>query len=183
MDILKRLSDFIASLDNRDLYKYILLFIFSIILFLLIIFYIQYKIVSNYEVYFKTLDDQRRQASKIISDFKIRQKEIAHVEEILSLDKNFIIGQKYLDIINKLSLSSNLVSEPKINKGESDNIVSEIVLNSSLQNINTHQLVNLLSLIADIKQLYPKELTIKRSSNNNQTIDIDLTIATLEKNI
>jgi hypothetical protein len=178
MDIIKFITDFFQTLDYKDIYKYVLGFISLVILSIFLIFYIQNTIISRYN--FQDLNKKRKNIINLVSEYKIMEKKIIHIKDILSLDKNFLIEKAYLDIINKLSLKGNLQENPKVNKAQEDrdNKIQEIELHSSLKGLNMQQLVDLLSKITDIKQVYPKKLDITRS--NNQTIDIALTIATVE---
>lgn len=179
MELLNRIKDFIRALEDRDLYIYIASYLAILMLLLMLLIYFHYSKVSSYNEQLKKIDTQRAQTKKILTDYKAVNLQAARVEDILAENKNFRIGEAYQGIINRLGLGSNQTEMPTPAAGETVSGKTEVVLNTHLNGITMKQLTDLLSEIANVNQMYPKDLVIKKTPNS-QTVDVDLTIATLE---
>lgn len=179
MELINRLKNFISNLEEKESYKYILASIGILFLLLALLAYFYYSKINKYNNELKRINTQRQQTRKILGDYKSVNQQQFKVEEILAQDPNFRISQAYKDIIQKSGLTVYQQDEPTRAIGESVDNKTEITLTSHLTGISMKQLTELLSNIANIIRLYPKDLTIKKSPKA-QAIDVDLTIATLE---
>lgn len=179
MEITKKLIEFIKGLEERDIYKYIILALSIVMLTLGLLIYVNYSKVNKYKREFQEIDKERKRAKKILTDHKIFTQQQAKIEQMLAQDKNFLIKNKYNEIIKSLGLSGYQHEEPKPEAGATVSGKTEIILSPYLSGINMKQLTTLLSAIADVPQIYPKELTIKKTPNA-QTVDVTLKIGTLE---
>lgn len=179
METLKKFRNFIDNLEDKELYQYILLACGLLIAIMGIFIYIHYSYVNKYKNEIEQVNKQRQVTKKILTEYKLVNQQQDKVEEILAQNKNFIITKEFKDIIQKIGLESHMSDEPKRVVGETIRNKTEMLLNAHLEAISMKQLTDLLSEISDIPQLYPIELTIKKTPNN-QTVNVDLTIATLE---
>lgn len=179
MALLTRIREFIKSLDERDLYFYMGGFFGACLLLFGLVIYFHYSRVSRYATDLKRLDTQRGQTRKVLSNYKTVNLQQARVEELLAENKNFRIGEAYQSIINKLRLGVHQQEQPTPTTGETVSGKTEVLLHTHLDRISMKQLTDLLSEIANIIQMYPKDLVIKKTPNA-QAVDVDLTIATLE---
>jgi hypothetical protein len=179
MAVLSRIKDFIRGLDERELYLYMGGFLAFMLLLLGLLIYLHYSRVNRYMTDLKRLDTQRGQTRKILSNYKSVNLQQARVEEILAENKNFRIGEAYGTIINRLRLGGHQQELPTPTSGETVSGKTEVLLHSHLTGISMKQLTDLLSEIANVIQMYPKDLVIKKMPNA-QAVDVDLTVATLE---
>ncbi len=179
MALLTRIREFIKGLDERDLYLYMGGFFGAFLLLFGLIVYFHYSRISRYTADLKRLDTQRTQTRKILTNYKTVNLQQARVEEILAENKNFRIGEAYQSIVNKVRLGTHQQDQPTPTTGETVSGKTEVLLHTHLDRISMKQLTDLLSEIANVTQMYPKELVIKKTPNA-QAVDVDLTIATLE---
>lgn len=179
MEALKRLQDFIERLDTKEFYTYAAAFLGGLALIFSLLFFIHYRKISKYSAKVQELNIQRSKTKKILTEYKFVSQEKAHVDEVLAASKNFFIAQEYDTLLNNLNLKRYQPEEPTRSDGETISGKVERILKSRLDGISTKQLTDLLVALSDIERIYPKELIIKKLQNA-PSIDVDLTIATLE---
>jgi hypothetical protein len=180
MTLTDRIREWVKGLEDRDIYKYIAIALGIVTLLIGLLMYIYYGKVSKYTRQLQEIIMERKQAQQILSDYKAVAQQHAKIEQILTQDKNFLITKKYSEILKALGLTSHQQEEPKRTPGATVSGRTESNINSHLSGITMKQVTDLLSAIADVPQLYPKELIIRKPTPNAQTVDVDLTITTLE---
>lgn len=179
MAILKRVEDFIKNLDEKEFLQYALIFFTGLGLLLSLIFYFHYKIVNKYKTQLTEINKERNKTKEILTNYRLVLQQREKVEDVLAKDKNFFIAQTYNNILKKLNLSNKQVQAPTRSDGDTISGKIEKRLTSNLDGLTMETLTNLLTEIAENERLYPKELSIKKVPGSN-TIDVELTIATLE---
>jgi len=179
MALFSTIQNFIKNLDEQELIKYFAGFGLTILGLIGLILYLNHSGVNKYKSRLKDINKERLQTKKILTDYKLVNLQKQKIEEILSTNNNFFIAQEYNNLIKKLGLSKFQSEEPTKSDGEIISGKIERILTFHLDSITMKQLTELLTQIAEIERLYPKELIIKKVPNS-QKIDIDLTIATLE---
>jgi hypothetical protein len=179
MEFLERLRDTIHSLEERDFYKYLAAFFGGICLLLGLLIYIHYRKVSRYTEELKTVDSARNQTKKILSDFRVVTQQKHQVESILSENENFLIGDAFQSIVQRLGLKPYLSESTTPATGEPVSGLTEVHISAHFASITMKQLTDLLSAIAQVPQLYTKDLTIKRSARG-RSVDVDINVGTLE---
>lgn len=179
MGPLTTIQNFIKNLDEQELVKYFAGFGLATLGLISLIMYLNYSGVNKYKFKLHEINKERLKTKRILTDYKLVNLQKQKIEEILSTDQNFYIAQEYNNLIKKLGLSQYQSEQPTKSDGQIISGKIERILTFHLDSITMKQLTELLTQIAEIERLYPKELTIKKVPNS-QKIDIDLTIATLE---
>lgn len=179
MEFLEKIADFINGLETTDIYKYLGMFIAALLIPLCLLFYLHYSKVHTYQSSLKSVETLRAQTKKILSDYKMVNAQKEKVEEILSQNKDFRIGEAYQSLLEKLGLATSQVEQATPTSGETVSGKTEFLLSSHINSITMKQVTDLLSQIATIPQMYIKDLIIKKAPNT-PTVDIELTVATLE---
>lgn len=179
MEFIERLRDSINNLEDRAFYKYLAAFLGGIVLLLGILTYMHYRKVSHYTQELKKLDTLRSQTKKLLSDFQVVTQQRHLVEDILAENKNFLIGEAFQSIVQRLGLKPYLSDQTAPATGETLSGMTELYINAHFTGITMKQLTDLLASIAQVPRLYLKDLTIKRSSRG-RAVDVDITVATLE---
>lgn len=177
MAFFSTIANYIINLDSKTFYRYIAIYILIYILIFFGIGFLYYSKVNKYINNLENISKKKIETKNIIEDFIKIQKEQLAVQEILDQDKTFRILPAYQDVIKSLKLKEK--AEPIITKNPSVKGKIERLLKAELVNLNIKNLVELLSKIANIKQIYPKSLVIRKVTQN-KNIDIEITIATLE---
>lgn len=179
MKFFDSLRDKIKYADDKELFQYLGIFSGVICLLFALLFYFHYSRVHWYTGQLKQLNSWRGQTRQILSDAKMVKLQQEQVEEILAKDKEFRIGQAYQSIVRSGNLTSKLVDQSIPTTGESISGKTEVLITSQLRGLSMKEVTDFLVLIAQVPQLYTKELTIKRTSGRS-TVDVDITVATLE---
>lgn len=179
MEFLDKIIDSIKSLEDRDFYTYAGLGFGAFFLALSLLIYVHYSKVTKYQNELKRIDVMRQKTKQILSNYKVVTAQKEKVEDILAQNKDFRIGEAYQFIVNKVGLTSRLVDQTAPTTGEVVSGKTEVLVRSHFAGLNMKQVTDLLSEIADVPQLYVKDLVIKKTPNA-QTVDVDITVATLE---
>lgn len=179
MAIFNTIQNFIKNLDEQELIKYFTGFALGILGLIFLILYLNYSGVNKYKTKLQEINKERLKTKKILTDYKLVNQQKQKIEDILSANQNFYIAQEYNNLIKKQNLTKYQSEEPTNSDGQIISGKIERILASHLDSITMKQLTELLTQIAEIERLYPKELIIKKVPNS-QKIDVDLTIATLE---
>lgn len=179
MALFNTIKKFIKNLDEQELLKYFGAFALGIIGLIGLILYLNYSGVNKYRLKLQQINKERIITKKILTDYNLVNQQKRKIENILSADQNFYIAEEYNNLIKKLNLNRYQSEEPTKSDGQIISGKIERILTSHLDSITMKQLTELLTQIAEIERLYPKELIIKKVPNT-QKIDVDLTIATLD---
>lgn len=182
MALLDPIVDMIKQADDTELMKYlgIVAGIFTVLLGLLV--YWHYSSVSWYSSQLSHLDKERAKTRKILRDAKAAKAQQQQVEDILAQDTDFRIGQVYKAIIKKAGLQTKRTDEAAPKTGESVSGKTELQITSTLKGLSMKEVTDFLQLIAQVPQLYTKEITIKKAPGK-PTVDVDITVATLEQSL
>lgn len=180
MQLLDSLRDFIKYAEPKELAKYLGIFAGIFCLIFGILIYFHFSRVNWYKGQSEQLNIWRKQTQKILRDAKLVKAQQQQVDEILSKDKDFRIGEAYQSVIRKTGLSGKIVDISEPTTGESISGKNEVQITSHLKGLSMKEVSDFLVQIAQVPQLYTKDLTIKRTAGR-PTVDIDLTVATLEQ--
>ncbi len=180
MALLDPIVDMIKQADESELLTYLGIVAGVFVALLSIMFYFHYSNVSWHTTQLRKLDRERTKTRTILRDAKAVKGQQQQVEDILAQDKDFRIGQAYQSIIKQGNFSSKLVDKrPTLHSGESISGKTEVQITSTLRGLSMKEVTDFLLLIAKVPQLYTKDITIKKIQGRS-TVDIDITIATLE---
>lgn len=184
MAIFSDLINYINQLDTKTLFKYIGIYLAGVVILLLGVSYLYYSKLKKHTKILETTQSQALETKNIINNFLKVQEQQEDIQKILDQDKTFRILPIYENVIQSLGLSRNSSPDLQstVNRNLSIQNKTERVLKAQLTNVNTKNLVQLLSKLAEIKQIYPKDLIIKKS-NESQNVNIEITLATLESEV
>ena len=178
MVLLEYIRDYIGRYDDRQLKRAFVLTGTALFFIIVYLFYVKHKNREDFLLRISSLNKERVRTQKIISLRSLLKSERQDADLLLNEDKNF----RLLDYFNILMKEIGLVpsSDPQVAAPRDlDMGYNEIELTALFININMKQLVVLLENIDKNKRIYTKELVIDKSQKT-PTIDIKLTIATLE---
>lgn len=179
MDTLKNFALKIKKADESEQYKYLGIFLGSVLLVLAVIIFFTNRSINSYRDLIKKTLTQRIETQQLLSDFKVVKQQQEQVNEILTRNKNFRPIQAYQEVIAKLNLEKFQAEKPVQSQGNTIDNKTELELKVSLASVNMKQLTDLLYSLSQVEQMYPKILTVKKNPNT-QTVDVDLIMATLE---
>jgi len=181
MQFITKIKDIIASWEKKDFYIYVGTFIgFFVLMTLAIVFYSRYK-TNGLRREIDNINELRESdVKKILTDARDIDRQKEEISEILAQDKNFKIGEIFKGLLKQLGISDKQEGLTTISRSEREDIYTEEKLQARLINMNMQQLTELLHEIEQSKRIYAKELEITKSLKKANTIEVSITIATLQ---
>ena len=175
---LKRWIEAIQELDSKKM----LIGILSTVgfLFLLTILYVwrYIAVVSNLKKKIATTNEQREEARLLREKMLQVQNQRDAVDKMLTEEPDFKIGGYITAILQKLKLTDKKQIEDTSQVDREDKYRETEVL-IGLVDMDMRQVIELLHEIEQKKRIYIKKLEIEKSKKQPNTLEVQLTIATL----
>ncbi len=179
MKLLDTIKNFFDHIDQDDFYKYTAIFLFSITLITGGILFQYYRTVTALVQQIEDINDQRGQVRIILGKLQQVQQQRDAVDRMLAEEQDFKIGGYFTDLINSLNLENKLNTSTTRQIDREDEY-RESTLQANFTNMSTQQLTELLSKLEQNKRIYTKDLEITKSKKRPNTIEVALTIGTLQ---
>ncbi|TET34787.1 hypothetical protein E3J61_02380 [Candidatus Dependentiae bacterium] len=181
MEIIDKIYTYISNLDEKRFYQYLIGFLCTIGLLMLLIMFQYYRSVSSLKSEIAQINVAREQARTILDKGQIVKKEQREIDAIIAKDENFKIGQYFEDLLAKLGLSNKVDKDSlEVSSPEREGKYREEVLTAKFSGMTMKELTELLQELEFNKRVFTKELEITASQKPPNSIDVTLTIATLE---
>jgi len=182
MKIFNSIQQFILNLDEKSFFTYSAGAIGTIILLCGGLIYYYYSSINYWKKQINDINYAREEVKRIIDRDELVQKQREEVNKMLDEMPDFKIEGYFNDLIAKLGLTQNKVTTPNITYGDrGDKDYREVLLTTQFDTLNMKQLTELLNEIEQNNRIYAKELEISKSKKMPNTIDVVLTIATLQR--
>ncbi len=180
MGILERIRNYIVGLDEKQLYRYIVVF-FGILLFLAgaLVFY-RYRKVSSLQEQIRGVNKIRREVQGILSKADYVQKQLQEIDTLLAEDKNFKISEYFENTIKKLKLTDKFKSMAPPRREPQDEYIKSI-LEVNFDGMDMKQLAELLKEFEENRRIFVEKLEILRSKKARSKLEVNMTIGTLLK--
>lgn len=180
MKVIQTFAAFLERLDPKDFYKYMGVTLVGITF---ISFFIMYRFVSSanhYQQEINSINIQREEIRELIEKATLIKRQKQAINAMLEADPDFRIGGYFLDTLKQLHLTqksetSSVTPQERPEQGYNENILSV-----KFTDMNMKELTELLDMLDQNKRIYTKELDIQRSKKAPQTLEVHLTIATLQ---
>ena len=182
MEMVNKLRLAMEGLERKDFYKYMAI-VFGIIMVLIFLFvFWYYSKVGSLMLQIEDINDIREQKVRIILGKKDSvEKQREQVRAILAKEKGFRIADYFKKLVTRHNLSDNKIQEMPPIVGSSGTVYREVVLSAKFANMTMKQLTGFLEEIEKTERVYAKSLDIRRSKKTPKTIEVDITIATLQQ--
>ncbi len=180
MKILMQVQTYLNSIEEKRFYQYLAGVGAVITLILAAILFNYYRNVTALKAEINHINEERTEIRNVLSKARIVKKEQKEIDAILAKDENFNIAGYFEDVIGKLGLASKKASDVQITTPAHEGKYQEIVLQVKFSGMTMKDVTELLQEIELNKRVFTKELDITVSPRKTGTIDVVLTIATLE---
>lgn len=180
MNILTQIRDFLENLDSKDFFKYIGITIAIILFFVNIMIYRFYSNVNYYKKQIQALNMQREEISELLEKAALIKEQKQEVNAILEAEPNFKIEGYFIKVLEILGLSNKQVSTTVTTQERGEQNYNESSLTAKFTDINMKELCELLNVFEQNKRIYTKALEIQKTRKSPQTLEVQLTIATLK---
>lgn len=182
MDFLIKIQAYLDNIDAKHFYRYCLGFIAALCLISSLIMFQYYRKVRSLKNKIETVNGMREEVRTILGKVQHVKKEQREVDELLKQDPNFKIAGYFEEVLSKTGLNRKKASL-EVTSPAREGKYQESLLNVKLTDMTMKELTELLQEIEQNKRVFTKELEITASRKNANSIDVNLTIATLEPRI
>lgn len=179
MDFIERIQDVIDSVDEKKLYTYISVGIILFGLGIGLFIFQYYRTINNARSAIEETNELREDAQSILGKLEQVKKQRAEVDAMLLKEPNFKIGGYFDELLKRMHLA-NKKTMGTTSTADLDEKYRESIYTVKFAGMNMRELTQLLNEIEQKERLYTKRLEIQKSKKNPQTIDVDLTVATLQ---
>lgn len=177
--MIERIRTFFETIETKDFYKYITIFLAVITFIASIIVFQYYRKVKYWKGRVKIINELREDDVKVILEKAQQvQQQQAEVDAILAEDEDFKIGGYFKELLSRLQLVDKEIAEETTQIDREDNY-RESELDAKFEDMNMKQLTELLQEIEKNKRIFTKKLEITKSKKSPGTIEAQITIATL----
>lgn len=180
MNILEKIKELLDSLDIKDFYKYIGALLATIALILLFLIYRFYSNVWDIQKQLRLTNDQRGEVQTLLEKAARVKKQQKDVNAMLEADPNFKIAGYFQGILAQLGLTNKEESNTVTTQERGEQEYNESILSAKFIDMTMREVSELLNVLEQNKRIYTKNLEIQKSRKSNRTIEVQLTIATLQ---
>jgi len=178
MELINKLRLIIEGLEQKDFFKYLVVLLIFIVLLTGTILFWHYNKISGLRESLEELNDVREDTVlPILRRMDTVSLQKKQVNAILAKDKDFKIGDYLNKLLRKQGLTFNSITPSTVDLGNSYN---EVFAKVQLSEMDMRQLCEFLETIEKNERVYAKDLEIIKSKKNPGTIDVNVTVATLE---
>lgn len=180
MELLEKVKSYIETLERRNFYLHLGILTGSILLVTIVIMFRHHTQVTYLKKQIDDINDLRETDVRgILTKAKKVQQQRAEVDAMLAEDEDFKIGGYFKDLLTELNLTNKEEQEKTSQIDRADNY-RESILTAKFVDMSMQELTLLLSKIEQKKRIYSKELEIKKSKKTPKTLEVSITIATLQ---
>jgi len=178
MEIINRLRLAIEELEQKDFYKYLIIVIACVVvLFSAVIFWHYSKVGSLVQRLEEVNEEREDKVRSILERKNVVEQQRKMINSILAKQKDFKIAGYFSELLGKLNLTA---TEQSTSEVELSNDYEEVQLTARFVQLKMQKLCELLQEIEQKERVYAKSLEIVRSTKAPKTIEVNLTIATLQ---
>ncbi len=180
MQFIQKLYAYFDALERAKVHRYIIVSVVGVLLLTGVGLYYVHRTVQSLQSELEEINDLRvNRVQSILRRIEHVKQQRKEVNAILAEDEAFKIGGYLDEKLDLLGIANNKKEETATQVILDDNY-RESVLSVKFAEITMKQLTELLNIIEQNKRIYTKALEIMRSTKAPRTIDVSLTIATLQ---
>lgn len=180
MQFIQKLYAYFDALERAKVYRYIIISVVGVLLLAGVSLYYVHRTVQSLQSELEEINDLRvNRVQPILRRIEHVKQQRKEVNAILAEDEAFKIGGYLDEKLDLLGIANNKKEETATQVVLDDNY-RESILSVKFAEITMKQLTELLNIIEQNKRIYTKALDITRSTKAPRTIDVSLTIATLQ---
>ena len=179
MVLIDTIISFIQRLDKQQFYRYLGGAVAGILIVIGSLGFVFYRYSANLTKQIKIATEQQDEIVDILSASAMVKQQQEAVDTVLDQDKQFKIAGYFNQLLRKHKLSENKTVETT-SQIELDDKYRQSILNVQFTTITMKALCELLNEIEQKERIATKSLEVRRSQKESGTIDVNLTIATLQ---
>lgn len=179
MGFLEKIADQINRLDRREFTIYSAIAAAFFVLILSVIVFRYYRQINQLKRRINVVNELREETQRLLTQYARIEQQKAQVNELLTEDEDFKLGGYIKDLLTAHHLDNKKKSE-QYSYGATEGDYRESIRTIQLVDMSMQELAQLLDDIEHKKRVYIKSIEITRSKKRPHTIDVTLTVATLQ---
>lgn len=179
MEFIEKVYTYINNLEERRFYQYIAAFLGCITLITAILVFSYYRNVWSLKSEVIHINELREEVRSILDRGQIVKKEQREIDSLIAKEENFKIAGYFEGLLSNQGLSNKRASVEVSSPGR-EGKYKESILVARFTSMTMKELTELLQELEKNRRVFIKELDITLSQKTPNTIDVTLTIATLE---
>lgn len=179
MNFITKIRIFFDHIEQKRFQQYLLIFILSIVVLAGFIVFQNRRSVTFWLRRIHTINELREQTRELLDRAERVHQQRLEVDEMLAEDENFKISGYFQQVLTKLGLTDKKTESESTSQERDDNYRVD-VLNAKFAGMTMKECVELLQEIEQNPRLYTNELEIKQSKKIPRTVDVTISIATLQ---
>ncbi len=181
MKLFQSVQQAVQELDAKSFRNYVIAFFVLLTLIMSFMLYRYYSALGSLNQNMNTINNQREQIKEIAIRYNFVQKQQDAVETLLKQDPKFKIIQYFGSVLEQHGLTqANLARSPEASPTPLDTDHTEVTLVANLVGLNMKTIAELLDTLERKERIYTKDIEIIKPMPNARTVNLNLTIATLE---
>jgi len=178
VELFNKIREYIAGLEEKQLYRYIALLLGIVILLMGSLMFYHYRSIASLRSRIKNINRMRQDdVQEILSKADYIQKQKQEIDTLLAEDKNFKIAGYFKEVIDKLGLADKKVIETPSSVERPDEY-RESILDISFDDMDMKQVTELLKELEENRRIFVKKLEIARSKKTPKKLEVSMTIGT-----
>ena len=184
MGVLDKIRDYITGLEERELYRYVVIGLGTVIFALSLLLFYHYRTVHTLRSRIRRINIMREDdVQEILSKAEYIQKQSQEIDTLLAEDKNFKIVGYFKDVLEKLNLTDKLNSAGRKEIGTPSQIerqdqYRESILDVAFDTMDMKQITELLQELGNNRRIFVKKIEIIRSKKYLGKLEVNMTIGT-----
>lgn len=179
-ELFAKIRSFIQSLDTKDFYKYLAILLGIVIALSIFFIWRFYRKTNTLEQRIITINEQREVAKKILEQSERIKRHKMEVDKMIAQDPGFKLGGYFTALLVELHLTDKRMGTEEITQVDLEGKYRESILKTKFTDMNMKEVTELLNKLDQNKRIITKELELVSVKKGQPTIDVTLTIATLE---
>jgi len=179
--ILERIRGYIGSLEEKQLYRYMMISFGVLLIMLGLLIFYHYRKISGLRTQISGLNRIRnREVQAILSKADYVQKQLQEIDTLLSEDRNFKISEYFENVLKKLNLGDKFKSMAPPRR-ETQDQYEKSILDVNFDEMDMKQVAELLKEFEENRRIFVEKLEIMRSKKARNKLEVNMTIGTLLK--
>jgi hypothetical protein len=179
MKVLANIRNAIIELSNKDFYKYLVLFLLGFTFIIALVLFRYYRSIDNLHETIEFTNDLRLRTKKILYEKKEVKKNKRRVDELIKKEESFKISGYFSQVLTTLNLNAKKVTGDTTHIDHENNY-RESIFKVKLSDMSMKEVCELISKLDEKDRIYIKSLDLVKSKRNRRSLDVTLTITTLE---
>ena len=182
MEFIENIKRTIALWDEKEFYTYVGGFFLALVFIILGSLYYKHTGITFWRKRINSINEEREFIRNILNKEQRVSGQRAEVNAMLTETPDFKIDGFFTELMGKFGFEGNRKPTTSVSFADrGDPEYREVLLNAKFDALDMKRLCELLDELEQNKRIYTKELEIVKSKRNPSTIDVNLTIGTLQR--